>query len=161
MRVFDYIVVLLLDTITIYAASGTLLWLILAVILYYYPNCETFLKRFSKSLTTAGCSFDVSQEGDEAVVDISKVTPSADSVRPLNPPIPVKVRESARQLPVAVRIKRRWRRVVSIDDVCNVAEEWWRERPVIRMYYRVNMEDGRRITMFRDMVDGAWYQQNV
>jgi hypothetical protein len=86
-------------------------------------------------------TFDVSQEGDEAVVDISKVTPSADSVRPLNPPIPVEVRESARQLPVAVRIKRRWRRVVSIDDVCNVAEEWWRERPVIRMYYRVNMED--------------------
>ena len=95
------------------------------------------------------------------MVDSAKMTPSADSVRPLNPPIPVEVRESVRQLPVAIRVKRRWRRVVSIDDVCNVDEEWWRERPIIRMYYRVNLEGGRRITVFRDMVDGAWYRQNV
>jgi hypothetical protein len=29
------------------------------------------------------------------------------------------------------------------------------------MYYRVNMEDGRQITVFRDMLDGAWYRQNA
>jgi hypothetical protein len=95
------------------------------------------------------------------VVDNSKVTPSADSFRSLNPPIPVEVRESVRQLPVAVRLKGRWRRVVSIDNVCNVDEEWCRERPIVRMYYRVNMEDGRRLTVFRDMLDGAWYRQNA
>jgi hypothetical protein len=49
--------------------------------------------------------------------------------------------------------------VVSIDDLCNVDEEWWRERPVVRMYYRVSTEDGRCITIFRDLVDGAWYRQ--
>jgi hypothetical protein len=106
-------------------------------------------------------TFVVSQEGDEAVVDSANMTPSADSVRPLNPPIPVEVRESVRQLPVAIRIKGRWRRAVSIDDVCNVDEEWWRERPIIRMYYRVIVEGGRRITVFRDMVDGGWYRQHA
>jgi len=51
--------------------------------------------------------------------------------------------------------------VLSIDDVCSLDEEWWREKPIVRMYYRVNMEDGRQITVFRDMLDGAWYRQNA
>jgi hypothetical protein len=95
------------------------------------------------------------------MVHHSKATPDADSFRPLNLPIPVDVRESAKQLPVAVRIKGRWRRVVSIDDVCNVDEEWCRERPIVRIYYRVRMEDGGLITLFRDMLIGAWYRQNT
>jgi hypothetical protein len=93
------------------------------------------------------------------VVDNSKVTPSADSFRSLNPPIPVEVRESVRQLPVAVRLKGRWRRVVSIDDVWSIDEEWWRERPIVRMYYQVITADEIRVTVFRDMLDGAWYRQ--
>ena len=95
------------------------------------------------------------------MVDSAKMTPSADSVRPLNPPIPVEVRESVRQLSVAVRLKGRWRRVVSIDEVWSIDEEWWREKPIVRMYYRVNIEDGRQMTVFRDMLDGAWYRQNA
>ena len=95
------------------------------------------------------------------MVDNAKAIPDADSFRALNPPILVDVKESVRHLPVAIRIKERWLRVVSIDNVCNVDEEWWRERPIVRMYYRVNLEGGRRIMVFRDMVDGAWYQQNV
>jgi hypothetical protein len=29
------------------------------------------------------------------------------------------------------------------------------------MYYRVNLENGSQITVFRDMLDGAWYRQNA
>jgi hypothetical protein len=95
------------------------------------------------------------------VVQNSGATPGADSFRPLNPPIPVEVRENDQERPISIKIKRRWLKVVSIDDLCNVDEEWWRERPVVRMYYRVSVEDGRQITIFRDLVDGAWYRQNV
>jgi hypothetical protein len=91
----------------------------------------------------------------------SGATPSSDSFRPLNPPIPIDVRESAHQTPHAIKIKGRWRSVVSVDDLCNVDEEWWRERPIVRMYYRVILEDGRPITVFRDMLDGSWYRQNA
>jgi hypothetical protein len=91
----------------------------------------------------------------------SSGTPSADSFRPLNPPIPVDVREFAHQIPLAIKIKRRWRRVVSIDEVWSIDEEWWREKPIVRMYYRVILEDDRPITVFRDMLDGAWYRQNA
>ncbi|HZA23491.1 MAG TPA: hypothetical protein VFA32_12975 [Dehalococcoidia bacterium] len=93
------------------------------------------------------------------MVQNSGATPGADPFRPLNPPVPVEVRENAQQRPISIKIKRRWLKVVSIDDLCNVDEEWWRERPVVRMYYRVSTEDGRHITIFRDLVDGAWYRQ--
>jgi hypothetical protein len=91
----------------------------------------------------------------------SGATPGADSFRPLNPPIPVAVRESTHKTPLAIQIRGRWRNVVSIVDVCNIDEEWWREMPIVRMYYRVNLEDGNQITVFRDMLDGTWYRQNA
>ena len=50
-------------------------------------------------------------------------------------------------------------KVVSIKDLCNLDEEWWRERPIVRMYYLVLLEGDRPITVFRDMLDGAWYRQ--
>jgi hypothetical protein len=83
----------------------------------------------------------------------------ADSFRPVNPPIPVDVRESAHQTPRAIKIKGRWVKVAAIVNVCSLDEEWWRERPIVRMYYRVILEDDRPITVFRDMLDGAWYRQ--
>ncbi len=50
-------------------------------------------------------------------------------------------------------------RVVSIDNMWKIDEEWWREKPIVRMYYQVTTEDGRRITLFRDLTTGEWYQQ--
>jgi hypothetical protein len=64
-------------------------------------------------------------------------------------------------MPAAIKIKGRWRRVVSIDEVWSIDEEWWREKPIVRMYYRVILEDDRPITVFRDMLDGVWYRQNA
>jgi hypothetical protein len=88
-------------------------------------------------------------------------TPGSEPVRRVNPPIPVAVRETARHRLLAVRIQGRWRRVVSIADVWSIDEEWWREKPIVRMYYQVNLEDGRQMTVFRDMLDGAWYRQSA
>ena len=79
------------------------------------------------------------------------------SFRPLNPPIPIDVRESTHQTPRAIKIKGRWVKVASIIDVCSLDEEWWRKKPIVRMYYKVILEDERLTTVFRDMLDGAWY----
>jgi len=51
--------------------------------------------------------------------------------------------------------------VVSLDEVWSIDEEWWREKPIVRMYYRVNLEEGRQVTVFRDMLHGVWYRQNA
>jgi hypothetical protein len=91
----------------------------------------------------------------------SGTTPGSESFCPVNLPIPIEVRESAQQTPRVIKVNGHWRRVISIADLCSVDEEWWQERPIVRMYYRVNLENGTQITVFRDMLDGAWYRQNA
>ncbi|MBI2913698.1 MAG: hypothetical protein HYY03_07235 [Chloroflexi bacterium] len=61
---------------------------------------------------------------------------------------PAAVWLSGRRLAVAAVLER-WR----IDD------EWWRQRPVSRMYYSLLLEDGRTVTVYRDVMRGQWYVQ--
>ena len=97
------------------------------------------------------------------MVQNSRETPGAGTLRPLNLPVPVVVEEDAYQQPLALlpSPSKRGRRleVASIDSLWKIDEEWWRETPITRMYYQVITEDGRRITVFRDLATGQWYQQ--
>ena len=38
-------------------------------------------------------------------------------------------------------------------------DEWWR-REVSRLYFSLLLEDGRVVTIYRDLVTGRWSQQN-
>lgn len=40
--------------------------------------------------------------------------------------------------------------VVDVNEVWRIAEEWWRERPIHRTYFRIFTADGRSLTIFRD-----------
>lgn len=100
------------------------------------------------------------------MVQNSRKAPGAGALRPLNLPVPVTVQEDACQRPLSLSKSPpvRGRRlpsfkVVSIDNMWKIDEEWWREKPIVRMYYQVTTEDGRRITLFRDLTTGEWYQQ--
>jgi hypothetical protein len=50
-------------------------------------------------------------------------------------------------------------RVTAIEDRWEINEEWWRTRPLSRTYYRVLLEDGQALTLYRDMLNGRWYSQ--
>ena len=80
-------------------------------------------------------------------------------IRALNLPGLVEVEADDALNPVAVSLKRRRLAVASIEDVWEVLDEWWRARPISRRYYRLVLEDGPSITLFRDLVDGRWYEQ--
>jgi hypothetical protein len=95
------------------------------------------------------------------MVTNSGATPNSESLRPVNPPIPIEVRETGHQTPRVIKVNGRWVKVAAIVDVCSLDEEWWRAQPIVRMCYRVMLEDDRPITVFRDMLDGAWYRQNA
>ncbi len=93
------------------------------------------------------------------MVQNSRATPGPGTLRPLNLPVPVAVEEDTRQRPLAHSLRGRKLKVASIDDLWEVEDEWWREKPIYRMYYQVATEDGRHITVFRDLADGGWYRQ--
>ena len=87
-------------------------------------------------------------------------TPGPGSIRPLNLPVPVTVQENRRQLPISVTMEGRTLPITAITDLWEIDDEWWRSRPIARMYYRVTVRGGRQLTLYRDLVDGIWYRQN-
>ena len=93
------------------------------------------------------------------MVQNPRETPGPGALRPLNLPVPIAVEEDARRRPLALIQRGRRLRVTAIESRWKIDEEWWREKPIVRMYYQVTTGDGRRITVFQDLVNGQWYQQ--
>ena len=62
----------------------------------------------------------------------------------------VTVAEDAGHRPLFVTYLGEELRVNSID-------QWWEHRPVDRIYYRVTLEDGARLEVFKNMNHGGWY----
>jgi len=107
------------------------------------------------------------------------ITPGAGSLqfRSLNLPVPIEVVEDGAERPIFItlpparsgtllparssRLTRKGRSltVASINDLWQVDDEWWREQPISRRYYQVTTQDERRLTIFRDQLNGQWYWQ--
>ena len=104
----------------------------------------------------------------------------AHGLRPLGLPRPVRVEVDERGMPLRVdlglavgprgkrRVARdvRWTEVLDVGEVWRIGEEWWREQPIRRTYFRVVVEDGRGVTVFRDELAvalggdaGGWFEQ--
>ena len=43
-----------------------------------------------------------------------------------------------------------WLEVEQVEEVWRIGEAWWRETPIGRTYYRVIVDGGRTVTLFRD-----------
>ena len=82
-------------------------------------------------------------------------------LRPLNAPVPVRVKESPSQHPNSLVLDGRAIEIASIADTWEINDEWWRGQPIARLYYRVVTREGRHLTIFRDLTDGQWYRQKV
>ena len=103
------------------------------------------------------------------MVQNSRTASGPGYLRPLNAPVPVRVKEGPSQHPNSLvldertdgRTDGRAIEIASIADIWEINDEWWRGQPVARLYYRVVTQEGRHLTIFRDMVDGQWYRQQV
>ncbi len=51
------------------------------------------------------------------------------------------------------------REVTAVQDRWRIDDEWWREIALARMYYQLRLEDGRMITIYRDLIGGVWCEQ--
>ncbi len=109
------------------------------------------------------------------------ISPGAQSLqfRSLNLPVPIEVVEDGAERPISItlpdggnRRPARSRRlaqedrgltrslvVAFIDDLWQVDDEWWRERPISRRYYQITTQDERRLTIFQDRLNGQWHWQ--
>ena len=78
----------------------------------------------------------------------------------VSPYDPEKIEVAAQEgKPFVVRLKKRPVLVKDVVNMWRIDEEWWR-KPISRLYFLLELENGARLTVFRDLVAGAWYRQN-
>lgn len=51
-------------------------------------------------------------------------------------------------------------RVKSVINMWEIEDEWWREEPIRRRYWRLRLETGQEVTVFEDLETGRWFQQD-
>ena len=95
------------------------------------------------------------------MVKAARKKTSPGSIRALNLPEPIAVEEGRHQRPVAITLGLTGQRVHSVEDVWEVVDEWWRPDPIARRYYKVVLEDGTSLTVFRDLLNGVWLRQRA
>jgi hypothetical protein len=92
-------------------------------------------------------------------MESSPRTPAgARRLRPLNAPAAIQLRTKA-GVPWAVLQRARWRRVEHVEDKWRVDDGWWRPSSVARTYFRIALEDGQLLTVYRDDHEGTWWAQ--
>jgi hypothetical protein len=93
------------------------------------------------------------------MVQNSGKTLCTDTFKPVNLPEPVRVEESASE-PLAIRTPRR-QAVKAIEDRWRIDDEWWRTEPVSRLYFAILLISGQRLVIYKDLINGQWYRQEV
>jgi hypothetical protein len=93
------------------------------------------------------------------MVEDTGKTLRTDTYKPVNAPESLKVEEDAAGSPIAVKLKRQ-QAVISIEDRWRIDDEWWRTEPISRLYYNVLLASGQRLVLYKDLVNGDWYQQD-
>jgi hypothetical protein len=90
------------------------------------------------------------------MVEDSRKAIRTETVKPVNIPEPITVKEDAAGLPIAVKTSRR-QSVAAITDRWRVDDEWWRREPVSRFYFIVILTSGQRLVIYKDLTVGNWY----
>ena len=85
--------------------------------------------------------------------------PGSGALRPLNTPKFLRVRADVEGHPVMVAHREAELQVLSVADHWRVEDEWWRDESISRSYYEVLVADGRRMTLYQDVVTTRWYEQ--
>ena len=95
------------------------------------------------------------------MVQNSRKTSGFNYLRAINTPIPIVVKESPKKLPKSLAINGYIKHIALISDIWEINDEWWRSKPISRLYYQAITHEGRQITIFNDLIDNQWYQQNI
>ena len=93
------------------------------------------------------------------MVKDTRTAAGASHIRALNEPQLVEVKAGGDGQPVALKLRRRWVSVETLVDRWRIDDEWWRERPISRMYYECQVDQGLHVTVFHDLMTSEWYRQ--
>jgi len=79
-------------------------------------------------------------------------------LRLLNQPRPAVVEATVTGEPAAIVVQGRFVNVRTIHGHWRIDDEWWRDE-ISRRYFAVELENGRRTTLYHDLIGGGWFVQ--
>lgn len=82
----------------------------------------------------------------------------AGGLRLLNQPKPAAVEANQYEEPEAIVVQGRFQRVRAILDSWRIDDEWWRDE-IARRYFALELENGRKMTVYHDLVGDGWFAQ--
>jgi hypothetical protein len=91
-------------------------------------------------------------------IDNRQSTIGNGNLRPLNQPAPIAVEADEHGAPRAVLYRGALRPVAAITDTWRIDDEWWRDE-IARRYFALELQGGRRLTIYHDLVRDLWYAQ--
>ena len=80
--------------------------------------------------------------------------------RPLNTPKNIKISTDLKGLPNGMKIFGLNQLVKEIQDRWRIDDEWWREKPISRMYYKCLLKNFAVIIIFQDLITKEWHRQS-
>jgi len=92
---------------------------------------------------------------------VSTQTSGSDTrlLHPLHRPRPVKIDAAETGQPLALDLSGRRIAVESVVESWRIDDEWWRAKAVSRQYWRVALDDGRVVDVYRDLASDKWFKQ--
>lgn len=82
----------------------------------------------------------------------------AERILTLNRPRQIRV-DAEKNAPMAIYLSGRRIAVESVVEIWRIDDEWWRDKPIARAYWRLALEDGRVVDVYRDLASGKWWRQ--
>lgn len=80
-------------------------------------------------------------------------------IRRLKTPQAIEVEASGDGVPLRLRLGGVWQDVTPVRRPWLIDQHWWRAEPVRRHYFRVAPADSPPLTIYRDLITGAWSRQ--
>jgi hypothetical protein len=80
-------------------------------------------------------------------------------IRRLRPPRAFEVEADLEGVPLRINLGSAWQDVTLARKPWRIDQHWWRDDHVQREYFRVAPEDGPPLTVYHDLVSGAWARQ--
>jgi hypothetical protein len=80
-------------------------------------------------------------------------------IRRLKSRYDIEVEADAAGAPLRLRLGSVWQDVELTRRPWRIDQHWWRGEPVSRVYYRVAPAEGTALTIYNDLVSGAWFRQ--
>lgn len=81
-------------------------------------------------------------------------------IRRLKSPQILEVRADANGLPVNLHLRGVWQDVTIARSRWRIDQHWWREEHIQRDYFSVTTRDGQFLTIYFDIQNKIWSQQN-